>query len=89
MNAFEVIQPSSQKAGGEATGGFRCDNAYFAAITPMTLGLRSSPVRERGFPGRLLRPTSSWVLEFRRISEVDGRSIEKCKGSVELAIDGE
>jgi hypothetical protein len=33
-------------------------------ITRATLGLGSFHVRERGCPGRLLRPTSLWVSEF-------------------------
>jgi hypothetical protein len=33
-------------------------------ITRTTLALGSFHVRERGFPGRLLRLTSLWVSEF-------------------------
>ena len=33
-------------------------------ITRATLGHGSFQVRKRGFPGRLLRPTSLWVAEF-------------------------
>ena len=36
-------------------------------ITRATLGLGSFQVRERGCPGRLLRPTSLWASEFRQV----------------------
>jgi hypothetical protein len=39
-------------------------NFLCPVITRATLGLESFQVRERGCPGRLLRPTSLWVSEF-------------------------
>jgi hypothetical protein len=36
-------------------------------IRRATLGLGLFQVRERGYSGRLLRPTSLWVFEFRHV----------------------